>query len=193
MRKGGGQGGRIRLGVSACLLGRKVRYDGADRLSPVLVDALGPFVEWVAVCPEVEAGLGVPREPMHLAGDPGDPRLVTNVTGSDVTGRLARWTRGRLDLLEGEGICGFVLKENSPSCGPRRVVVAGPGGRKEKGRGVFAAAFVERFPHLPVAGDEALLDPAARRRFVGMIRRASRHAGRGGSPPRARGRQREGG
>ena len=90
----------IKLGISACLLGERVRYDGGHSHDPFLTDTLGRLVEFVAVCPEVECDLGIPREPMRLVGDPASPRLVTIATGRDLTDRMMRFARKRVVELE---------------------------------------------------------------------------------------------
>ncbi|NLW49483.1 MAG: DUF523 domain-containing protein [Candidatus Brocadiaceae bacterium] len=112
-----GKSARPRVGVSACRLGQKVRYDGGHKQDRFLADTFGRFVDWVPVCPEVESGLPVPRESMHLEGDPAAPRLVTTHTQVDHTDRIRDWTRGRLDDLACVGLCGFVSKTNSLSSG----------------------------------------------------------------------------
>ncbi|MGE4551527.1 MAG: DUF523 domain-containing protein, partial [Desulfovibrionaceae bacterium] len=149
------------LGVSRCLLGEPVRYDGGHQLDRFLRDELGPFVTWAPVCPEVECGLPVPREAMRLVGDPAAPRLVTQKTGADHTARMAAWAAGRLEALAGLGLCGFVFKKDSPSSGMTRVkVYPEPGGPARpgvrQGVGVFARLFMARFPHLPVEDDGRL-------------------------------------
>ena len=128
---------KIKVGISSCLMGNKVRYDGGDRLDRHLVETLGRYAEYVPVCPEAECGLPVPREPMRLEGDIGSPRLVTIETRLDHTDRMAGWAERRLAELEGENLCGFIFKANSPSCGMEGVA------------GIFARAFMERFPLIP--------------------------------------------
>lgn len=158
----------IRVGISSCLLGNRVRYDGGHKLDRYLWDSLGAIVEWVPVCPEVEYGLPIPREALRLVGNPGDPRLVTSRSGVDQTTGMKAWAQQRLDALERDELCGFVFKSRSPSCGlrgisifPREDDVA-----SAAGVGIFARAFTERFPLLPVEDDERLRDPALRERFV---------------------------
>ena len=112
---------KVRLGISTCLLGENVRYDGGHKLDRFLSDTLGQFVEYVPVCPEVECGLPVPREAMHLEGDPEDPRLVTIRTHEDSTPRMKCWGGKRLDELEHMGLCGYIFKTNSPSSGMRSI------------------------------------------------------------------------
>src|SRR5690606_33951762 len=113
-------------------------------------DTLGRFVQFVPVCPEVECGLPVPREAMHLAGAIERPRLITVRTGIDHTERMLTWAAARLDALETEQLCGFIFKKNSPSSGMTRVKVYRDNGPPEKkGIGLFARAFMERFPLIP--------------------------------------------
>ncbi len=163
--------GRIRLGISACLLGENVRYDGGHKLDRYLRDTLGAHVEYVPVCPEVECGLGVPRESMHLEGNPERPRLVTTRTRLDLTGRMEAWAGRRVAELEKEGLCGFVFKSRSPSSGMERVSVFPEGGGQavKKGSGIFARIFMERFPLLPVEEEGRLQDPVLRENFIERI------------------------
>jgi uncharacterized protein YbgA (DUF1722 family)/uncharacterized protein YbbK (DUF523 family) len=158
----------IKLGISTCLLGENVRYDGGHKLDRFLRDTLGHYVTFVPVCPEVECGLPTPRESMHLAGDPAEPRLVTTRTGIDHTGRMKAWAGRRLDELAGEDLCGFVFKKNSPSSGMERVKVYDAGGKPPArvGSGIFAKAFMERFPLIPVEDEGRLHDPALRENFI---------------------------
>ena len=160
----------IKLGISSCLLGEKVRYDGGHKLDHYLTDTLGQFVQWVPVCPEVEYGLPIPREAMRLVGDPEDPRLVTNRTGIDHTEGMRTWARTRLAALEGEDLCGFIFKSRSPSSGLKSVKVYTEAGMpSHRGIGIFARAFVERFPLVPVEDDGRLNDPGLRENFIERI------------------------
>jgi uncharacterized protein YbbK (DUF523 family) len=140
-------------------LGRPVRYDGGHKRAAALA-ALGRRVRWVEVCPELEAGMGVPREPVRLAG-PG-PRLVGVTSGADWTGRMRALARRRIRQLRRLGVAGYVFKARSPSCGIRGVA----GG----GRGLFAAALLEALPELPVADEEQLATRAAREAFLARVR-----------------------
>lgn len=156
-----------RIGVSACLLGERVRYDGTEKGDPWIRDVLGRFVTYVPVCPEVEAGFPVPREPIRLEGDPAAPRLVSVETRVDHTARLARWMEGRIRTLERARLCGFIFKSRSPSCGLRRVEVHRERGRPlRRGRGLFARAVTERFPALPAVEEGDLAERAGRDHFV---------------------------
>jgi len=143
-------GRRVRLLVSACLLGDRVRYDGQHKYDPFLVGMLGPFVTWVRVCPEVDCGMPTPRPSMHLVGDPHAPRLVSR-TGTDMTEQMNRFVASKLKELEGVELCGYVCKKDSPSSGMTRVKVYNSAGQAERvGAGLFTAAFAARFPLVPV-------------------------------------------
>ncbi len=161
---------KIRLGISTCLLGEKVRFDGGHKLDPFLTDTLGQYVKYVPVCPEVECGFGTPREPLRLVGDPDHPRLVTSRTNQDHTERMIQWARKRVAGLEEEDLCGFVFKSGSPSSGMERVKVYDANGVPAKiGVGLFARIFMERFPLLPVEDEGRLHDPKLRENFVERI------------------------
>jgi uncharacterized protein YbgA (DUF1722 family)/uncharacterized protein YbbK (DUF523 family) len=161
---------KIRLGISSCLLGNEVRYDGGHKLDRFLTDTLGVYVEWVPVCPEVECGLPVPREAMHLTGGPESPRLVTVRTGVDHTERMRKWAKLKLAELDTLDLAGFVFKSRSPSSGMAAVKVYGTGGvASTKGVGIFAKAFMGHFPVLPVEDDGRLHDPALRENFIERI------------------------
>lgn len=161
---------KIRLGISACLLGRNVRYDGGHQLDRYLRDTLGRFVDYVPVCPEVEMGLPIPRETLRLVGDADSPRLVFSKSGEDVTDRMTAWAQKRLDALGTEDLCGFIFKGRSPSSGMARVKLYDRNGVPNKnGVGLFARLFMERFPLLPVEEDGRLHDPRLRENFLGAI------------------------
>ena len=160
----------IRLGISSCLLGENVRYDGGHNLDRFLTDTLGQYVEYVPVCPEVECGLSVPRESMHLEGDPDSPRLVTTRTKQDMTDRMVQWAKKRVVELEKEDLCGFIFKSNSPSSGMERIKVYDEKGMSvKKGVGIFARIFMDHFPLLPVEDEGRLHDPKLRENFIERI------------------------
>jgi uncharacterized protein YbgA (DUF1722 family)/uncharacterized protein YbbK (DUF523 family) len=161
---------KIRLGISTCLLGEKVRHDGGHKHDPWLTGTLGKYVEYVPVCPEVEMGLTIPREAMRQVGDPEQPRLVTIRSGIDHTERMREWARRRVAQLEGEGLCGFIFKSKSPSSGMARVKVYDARGvPHHSGVGIFARVFMEHFPLLPVEEDGRLHDPSLRENFIESI------------------------
>lgn len=161
---------KIRLGVSACLLGEKVRFDGGHKLDRFLTETLGRFVEFVPVCPEVEMGLPTPREALRLVGDAETQRLVFSKSGEDITERMNSWARRRVAELEGAGLCGFIFKSKSPSSGMERVKLYDRNGVPNKqGVGLFARAFMEHFPLLPVEEDGRLHDPRLRENFIETI------------------------
>jgi uncharacterized protein YbgA (DUF1722 family)/uncharacterized protein YbbK (DUF523 family) len=160
----------IRLGISACLLGENVRYNGQHKHDRFITDTLGKYVEFVPVCPEVECGLGVPREPMRLVGHPANPKLMTRDTNIDMTDKMNQWIHRRLKQLEKENLCGFIFKSRSPSSGMERVkVYNGHGGMSGRAPGLFAKAFMERFPLLPVEDEGRLNDPELRENFIERI------------------------
>jgi uncharacterized protein YbgA (DUF1722 family)/uncharacterized protein YbbK (DUF523 family) len=160
----------IKLGISTCLLGEQVRYDGGHKLDRFLTDTLGSYVEYVPVCPEVECGFGIPRESLRLVGDPEAPRLVTSRTKKDYTERMLAWAGTRVRELEKEGLRGFIFKSNSPSSGMERVKVYNQKGMPvKKGVGLFARAFMDHFPLVPVEEEGRLHDPKLRENFIERI------------------------
>ena len=160
----------IRVGISACLLGEEVRFDGGHKRDSFLTDVLSRFVEFVPVCPEVEAGFGTPREAMHLHRANGQIRLVTVKTQKDVTAPLQRLIQRRVPALEAADLSGYVLKKNSPSCGLERVKVYDRNGVPAAGgSGLFADALVKRFPLLPVEEEGRLNDPDLRENFIERV------------------------
>jgi len=166
---------KIRLGVSACLLGAEVRYDGGHKKDSFLTDTLGPFVEWIPVCPEVEIGLGIPRDTLRLARDEEAPRLVVQKTGEDLTARMRRFALAKTRDLEALGLHGYVLKRASPSCGLFRVRVYRESGMPSGGgRGLYADELVRRFPALPVEEEGRLNDAAIRENFIERVFAAAR-------------------
>jgi uncharacterized protein YbgA (DUF1722 family)/uncharacterized protein YbbK (DUF523 family) len=162
---------RPRLGISACLLGDEVRFDGGHKRDPFLVEVLSPHVCWVRVCPEVEVGMGTPRETLRLERHDGRAiRMVTTRTGIDHTGAMSAWARKRLTELEREQLSGYVLKKDSPSCGMERVKVFDASGMPQRtGRGIFAEALLQRFPNLPVEEEGRLSDPRLRENFIERV------------------------
>ncbi len=172
---------KIRLGVSSCLLGEPVRYDGQHQRNRFICEELAEYAEFVPVCPEVECGLPVPREAMRLVGKPDCPRLVTIRTERDLTEQMRRYVSNRLDELETEELDGFIFKKDSPSSGLDRVKVYNSKGVPSRtGRGLFAGAFVDRFPRLPVIEEGMLNDRFLRERFLNRIFTAQRwHEGDG--------------
>lgn len=161
---------KIRIGVSSCLLGEKVRFDGGHKLDRFLTETLGEYVDYVPVCPEVEIGLPTPRETLRLVGPADAQRLVFTKSGEDITERMLAWARKRVVQLEEEDLCGFVFKSKSPSSGMERVKLYDANGSpNQQGVGVFARVFMEHFPLLPVEEDGRLHDPRLRENFVELL------------------------
>ena len=160
----------LRLGISRCLLGEEVRYDGRHNLDNFLTGVLGRYVEWIPVCPEVEAGLGTPREAMRLVGNPQNPRLVTIESRTDYTRALETMTRNRIEELKALDLSGYVFKKGSPSCGIERVRLYNEHGvPSRKGVGLFARAFIEQFPLIPVEEEGRLCDLTLRDNFIERV------------------------
>jgi uncharacterized protein YbgA (DUF1722 family)/uncharacterized protein YbbK (DUF523 family) len=162
---------RPRIGVSSCLLGTKVRYDGGHKRNEFCADVLDPFVEWVPVCPEVEVGMSVPRPSVRLVGPPEAPRMVAERTGEDWTERMAAWAARRAEQLVPLDLSGYVTKKDSPSCGMERVRVHPERGGvpRRDGVGIWVRALRERLPLLPVEEEGRLNDPLLRESFVERV------------------------
>ena len=160
----------IRVGVSSCLLGRKVRFDGGHKRDRYLTDVLGDWFDWVSVCPEVEIGLGTPRPTIRLEGTAEAPRLVEPKSDVDLTERMRSYSERRVGELRQLDLDGYILKRASPSCGMERVRVWNQGGMPEKnGVGIFAAVLLSRWPNLPVEEEGRLNDPVLRENFVERV------------------------
>ena len=159
---------KIKIGISKCLLGEKVRYDGLHKHDRYITGTLGNFFEFTPICPEVECGLPVPREAMRLEGkDKDHPRLITRKTGKDITPMMLPWAKDRLDILEIENICGYIFKSKSPSSGMIGVKIYSKDGiPRWNGSGIFAGMLMERFPCLPVIDEVRLHDPNLRENFI---------------------------
>jgi uncharacterized protein YbbK (DUF523 family) len=169
--------GRPRVGISRCLLGDGVRYDGGHKRDALIAATLGPLVEWVPVCPEVEAGMGTPREAIQLVADAdgvpsGDARVRLLGVNSliDMTTTMTTFARARVQQLIDQNLDGYVLKADSPSCGLEHVRVQHSGEMSVSGRGLFAEALVKALPDLPIEEERRLSDPAARSDFIDRVR-----------------------
>jgi uncharacterized protein YbgA (DUF1722 family)/uncharacterized protein YbbK (DUF523 family) len=161
---------QIKLGVSACLLGQNVRYNGGHSRDPFITDTLTQYVEFFPVCPEVECGFSIPRETLRLVGDPESPRLITSNTKQDHTERMLSWCSKKVRELEELDLYGFIFKKGSPSSGMERVKVYNDKGMpSNRGIGMFARAFMDHFPLLPVEEDGRLHDPKLRENFIEAI------------------------
>jgi uncharacterized protein YbgA (DUF1722 family)/uncharacterized protein YbbK (DUF523 family) len=160
----------IKIGVSSCLLGKEVRYNGGHSLDRYITGTLSDYFTFVDVCPEVEAGLGIPRETLRLVGDPDAPRLMTTKTKKDFTETMQKWAKQRIKNFEKEDLCGFIFKKGSPSSGMERVrVYTERGMPSNRGSGMFARAFMDHFPLIPTEEDGRLNDSALRENFIERI------------------------
>ncbi|MXX02734.1 MAG: DUF523 and DUF1722 domain-containing protein [Gemmatimonadetes bacterium] len=159
----------VRIGISSCLLGERVRYDGGHKRDDYLVDVVGRYVEWIPVCPEVEAGMGTPRETVQLTRVDGDVRMLTK-NGVDHTDMVDWFARQRVQTLEQARLSGYILKSRSPSCGMGRVPVVQPeGAALRNGRGIFARRLMDALPHLPVEEERRLHNPRVRENFISRV------------------------
>ncbi|MED5465898.1 MAG: DUF523 domain-containing protein [Myxococcota bacterium] len=157
---------KLRVGISACLLGEDVRYDGGNRFNSAIHQSFNHRVEWVVVCPEVDAGLGIPRETIHLVGSPKTPRVETTESRIDLTEQLVEHCRARVQTLHQAGLAGFILKARSPSCGTRVSVTSDEGSVEAHGEGVFVSALKSQLPGLPIVNEDELTTQADQDRFL---------------------------
>ena len=168
---------RVRIGISSCLLGELVRYDGGHKKDRFLVDLFGKYVDWVPVCPEVEMGLSIPRDNMRLVEEGNEIRLVAPKTKTDYTTRMKRFAAQRISALMGERVAGFIFKRASPSCGLHQVRVYKDRVPGPRSQGLFAAALTQSEPTLPVEEEGRLNDPRLRENFVARVFAQARWTG----------------
>jgi len=158
--------GKPKIGISSCLLGKKVRFDGGHKHEPFLTKTVGDFVDWVPVCPEMEVGMGVPRESVRLVGDPAQPRMMAERSGKDWTDEMLDYSRKRIEIIRRLSLSGYILKKDSPTCGMERVrVYRGTGVPAKDGRGLYAQVLMQEMPLLPVEEEGRLNDPVLRDNF----------------------------
>lgn len=161
---------KIQIGISACLLGFPVRYDGADNRSELCLELLNAYFEFMPFCPEATAGFGTPRPPMHLTGNPSSPSLCYREGGDlDLTEKLIHGFEDKMD--EFSQLDGFILVKNSPSCGVNQVKIFHDNGEQQEkfSQGLFAAALQKHFPTLPIEEETSLHDPTAREQFIARV------------------------
>ena len=159
-----------KIAISACLLGAEVRFNGGHKESRLCSQALSEHFDFVPLCPEVAIGLGIPRQPIRLIGDPAQPQAVGSVDSSlDVTRPLHDY--GVAMAAAHTDICGYIFMQKSPSCGLERVKVYQDGGRPAelRGRGIYAQAFCAAHPDLPVEDEGRLNDPVLRENFLTRV------------------------
>ena len=168
----------VKIGVSACLLGEKVRYDGGHRLNRYIIDTLGRYLTFVPVCPEAESGMPIPRETMRLEGEPATPRLMTCRTRIDMTGQMLAYCSAKVVELEGLNLCGFIFKERSPSCGLTMVPLYGDGAANMLTVGLFAEEVARSFPSMALEEAEHLNDPSILQDFIEKVLSCHRRCGK---------------
>jgi uncharacterized protein YbbK (DUF523 family) len=159
----------VKIGISACLLGEPVRYDGRDKRASAIINGVGSYVTFVPVCPEVGCGLLTPREMMRLEGDPTEPRLMTILTRIDLTYQMQTYCTAKMSELEGEALCGFICKERSPSCGMTAVPLCGDDRSEMFTVGLFARELTKSFPVMPIVEAESLSNANAMKEFIERI------------------------
>lgn len=161
---------KIKVGISSCLLGMKVRFDGGHKHDRFLTGKLGKYFDWVAVCPEIEIGMGTPRENVRLVGDISNPKMIAPKSGSDYTEKMLKYADERLEKLRSSDLSGYILKKDSPSCGMERVRVYDHNNVPQRnGIGIFARKLMEAFPLLPVEEEGRLNDPLLRENFIARV------------------------
>lgn len=161
--------GPVRIGVSACLLGEYVRYDGEHKLDLCITGVIAKFFALVPICPEVGCGLPVPREAMRLEGEQDAPRLMTIQTRIDRTGQMLDYCAAKLGEFGKMDLCGFVFKERSPSCGISAVPLYTGADSVVATAGLFAREIRRHFPLMPLEEAERLNNPEIRERFIESV------------------------
>jgi len=159
---------KIKIGVSSCLIGEKVRWNGDHKQDRYVREILSRYFEYIPVCPEVEVGMGVPRETVALYGDPEKPSMISKKTQTDWTKPMEKYIKSRINTLSADDLCGYIFKSKSPSCGMSRVPLYSEfGSHKVKhGPGMFANAFINSFPLVPTEDEGRLNDPRIRENFI---------------------------
>ena len=159
---------KIKIGVSSCLIGEKVRWNGDHKQDRYVREILSRYFEYIPVCPEVEVGMGVPRETVALYGDPEKPSMISKKTQTDWTKPMEKYIKSRINTLSDDDLCGYIFKSKSPSCGMGRVPLYSEfGSHKVKhGPGMFANAFINSFPFVPTEDEGRLNDPRIRENFI---------------------------
>jgi uncharacterized protein YbbK (DUF523 family)/uncharacterized protein YbgA (DUF1722 family) len=161
---------RIKVGVSSCLLGEKVRWDGGHKRDETVKKLLGKIFEWVPTCPEVEIGMGIPRETVQLTGSSKSPRLVGTESATDWTQRMIRYANKRSRELMKLDVCGYIFKSRSPSCGISGIKVASNNGKiTSRGHGLFAESFMRQCALVPVEDEDRLHDTRIRENFITRV------------------------
>ena len=162
---------KIKIGMSSCLLGEEVRWDADHNHDQYVRDVLGSYFDYVSICPEVDVGMGVPRETVALYGTLENPKMITKRSKTDWTKKMNHYTKDRIHELTKENLCGYVFKGKSPSCGIGKVPIYSEFGssRMRHGSGMFASSFVKVFPLVPVEDERRLHDPVIRENFIVRI------------------------
>ena len=162
---------KLRLGISTCLLGEKVRYDGGHKLDAWIKNTLGQFTTFVPVCPEFECGMSIPRPAMHLEGTKENPQLIQTHSKLNLTKQMKNWIKLQIKKLKSQDLDGYIFKTKSPSCGLNKIKIFSPSNKliSAAGVGLFAKQFTKSFPFIPVTDEEKLHNPKYREHFIELI------------------------
>jgi uncharacterized protein YbgA (DUF1722 family)/uncharacterized protein YbbK (DUF523 family) len=162
---------KIIVGVSGCLLGEKVRWNGDHKRDRFITDVLGKYFEYISICPELEVGMGVPRETVALYGSLKEQKLIGKKSRNDWTDKMKSYNDETFDSLSKKDLCGFLFKSKSPSCGLGRVPIYSYDDpvKVRHGSGLFAKNFIKKFPLIPVEDEGRLNDPRIRENFITKI------------------------
>jgi len=162
---------KLRLGISTCLLGEKVRYDGGHKLDAWIKNTLGQFTTFVPVCPEFECGMSIPRPAMHLEGTKENPQLIQTLSKLNLTKQMKNWIKLQIKKLKSQDLDGYIFKTRSPSCGLSNIKIFSPLSKlvSTEGVGLYAKQFTQAFPFIPVTDEEKLHDPKYREHFIELI------------------------
>jgi len=162
---------KIKVGISSCLLGNRVRWNAKHKHDYFFTEILSQYFDYIPVCPEVECGLGVPRETLKLKGNWRNPLLMTTNTKIDLTDLVKKWAAKKIKQLDSKNLCGFIFKSGSPSCGMQKIKVYPDCNivPVKKGVGIFAKAFMEHFSNIPVKENEQLHNPNVCENFIEQV------------------------
>ena len=157
----------LKIGVSSCLLGNEVRYDGRHKQMRYITDILSNYFTLIPVCPEIEIGMTVPREAVWLVGNPASPEMIGINSGKNWTKKITNYSKKKIKEPDYKDLSGFILKSKSPSCGMERVeVYISSNNIKKSGVGLFAKELMKKFPFLPVVEEKRLNNLQLRENFI---------------------------
>jgi uncharacterized protein YbbK (DUF523 family)/uncharacterized protein YbgA (DUF1722 family) len=161
----------MNIGISSCLLGQNVRWNGSNRLDKFLSETLGKYVQWIPACPEVESGLSVPRKPLHLVEINKKTCVLTSDNQCDYTDKIVEWSTCHVRALKSQNLCGYIFKSKSPSCGLDKIKKHSLSGNylSNNSRGLFVSQLLKSLPQLPVIDDGRLHDSILKENFIQTV------------------------